>query len=283
MREESLFPEKEKLKQVISASRRTDIPAFYLDWLIDGIKKGYVAVRNPYSGEERKVSLLPEDVHTIVLWSKDFGRFLKKRDAFSQFSLFFNFTVNDCPELEPNIPPLPERLRQVAELVRTYGSKRVAWRFDPVVFWDEGRKNNLKGFPHLCERMAELGIRRVIFSIFTLYKKVKARGDRLGINFYAPSPSERREVVEWMIEVAGRYRIALYACCSDDLLAIPGVNKAHCIDGKFLSTLSPEPCSLKKDKGQRRECGCTESIDIGDYERMPCLHNCLYCYANPKL
>ena len=75
----------------------------------------------------------------------------------------------------------------------------------------------------------------------------------------------------------------MMACCDDELIEISGVEKAHCINGSVLQRLKGEPCSLAKDYGQRKNCGCTESIDIGSYDLHPCHHGCIYCYANPAL
>ncbi|MFA5261694.1 MAG: DUF1848 family protein, partial [Candidatus Omnitrophota bacterium] len=103
------------MKVVISASRRTDIPAFYLPWLIHCIQVRFADIVTP-RGMKKRVDLHPDRVHSIVLWSKNFRHFLARKDAFKEYHLYFHFTVNDCPELEPNIPSLNERLGQVKAL-----------------------------------------------------------------------------------------------------------------------------------------------------------------------
>ncbi len=130
-----------RMKQVISISRRTDIPAHYLDWLIERVNEGTVDVVNPFNpAQKRTVSLRSEDVHTLVFWSKDYGRLLREMRRFEKYSnLLFHFTINDCPYLEPRIPPLEQRLTQAETLVKMFGAERLAWRFDPLVFWDGGK------------------------------------------------------------------------------------------------------------------------------------------------
>ena len=98
-------------KIVLSASRRTDIPAFYMPWFMAQIEKGQFTVVNPFNRKESIVPATPDHVHSIVFWSKDFGAFIKK--GFGQqlqkrgYYLFFNFTINsDNPLLEPHVPPL---------------------------------------------------------------------------------------------------------------------------------------------------------------------------------
>ena len=104
------------MKQVISASRRTDIPAWYLDRLIGFVHQGYAVVANPFSGKTSRVDLSPDHVHTLVLWSKNFGLFLQKMEQFKEYQLYFLFTINDLPDYEPSLPPLSERIGQLHEL-----------------------------------------------------------------------------------------------------------------------------------------------------------------------
>jgi len=125
---------------VLSASRRTDLPAFYLDWLLAGIEAGFLEVDQPYSGRLRRVPLAPERVHSIVFWSKDFGPFLRVRAGeklrSKGYASFFNFTLNsESPLLEPRVPPLSHRLRQLSELSGRFGPERIPWRVDPICFF----------------------------------------------------------------------------------------------------------------------------------------------------
>jgi len=79
---------------IISASRRTDIPAFYADWLVNRINAGYCLVKNPYNPSQiRRVSLLPEDVDGIVLWTKNAAPLLPKISALSEFAYYFQYTI----------------------------------------------------------------------------------------------------------------------------------------------------------------------------------------------
>ena len=143
---------------VISASRRTDIPAFYMDWFMEQLKKGMFEVVNPYNRRKSMVPATPEKVHTIVFWSKNFdpfisGEFGEKLSAMG-YNLFFNFTLNsNSPLLEPRLPSLARRLNQLRELSRIYGPKSINWRFDPVCFFRLDKKpvkNNLDDFPKIA-------------------------------------------------------------------------------------------------------------------------------------
>ena len=274
------------MKNVISASRRTDIPAFYLDWMLDHLKKGYVDVKNPfYPSQISRVSLKKEDVHSIVFWSKDFSKFLKNISEFSDYNLFFHFTINNCKKLEPNIPSLNQRLLQMKKLTEEFGSKVIAWRFDPIVYWKENGdkiKDNLGSFNKILKNMANFGIKRCFFSFATWYDKCKKRAIKKNFNYLIPSKKKRLKVAKELATKCKEHGITMHACCNDDLLIVDNVIKGHCIDGELLSRLFKEKCSIAKYPG-RKECGCTKSKDIGNYNEQQCHHSCLYCYANPKI
>ena len=128
---------------VISASRRTDIPAFYMPWFMDRIEKGSFEVSNPFN---RKVSIIPstpDRVHTIVFWSKNFDPFIRRQYGIrlqkKGYHLFFNFTINsESPLLEPHVPALKKRLDQLKYLCSHFGAESVNWRFDPICFVNTG-------------------------------------------------------------------------------------------------------------------------------------------------
>jgi hypothetical protein len=268
------------MRTVISASRRTDIPAHYYDWLREALRCGTAEVTQPVTRRVSTISLRDDDVHTIVLWSKDFSRVVGDLDFWRHRPLYFNFTLNDCPELEPHVPPRDQRLDQMRILAQTFGSERINWRFDPVVYWSGGKRNNLAGFSALADRIAEMGIRRCTFSFMTVYRKTILRGRRLGIAFHDPPPEQKREAAAWLAAECRTRGIVLLNCCNEGLEGIENLEHGRCIDGRLLAQLADEPCSLERDKSQRAQCGCTVSRDIGSYW-MVCPHACCYCYANP--
>jgi len=268
------------VKTVISASRRTDIPAFYSDWFLEQVRQGYADVPNPVvHGQFYRVSLRPDDVHTIVFWSKDFGPLVARIGELQQYRLFFLFTINDCPELEPRVPDLGSRLNQAAHIAARFGPERLAWRFDPIVFWDRGTRHNTRSFGRIAEALADVGVTRCIFSFCCYYRRVRERLKRLAFPWYEPTLQEKRETAHRLVGICRETGMTLYSCCSDEVLDVPGVHKSHCIDGELLSRLAGEPASIARDTSQRKNCGCTRSRDIGDY-CMTCYHRCLYCYAS---
>jgi hypothetical protein len=270
------------MKTIISASRRTDMPACYLDSIIGFIRRGFAETANPWSGRATRVELAPETVHTLVLWSKNFAPFLMRSHEFDTYRLYFLFTVNDMPELEPSLPPLARRLEQVRELAARYCPERIGWRFDPVVFRAGGPLAPVETYLCIGENMAKYGVKRSIFSFLDLYGKVKARNERFSLGIVDPPDEVKREYAASLASAAHDLGMRLESC-SEVLGAVEGIANAACIDGALLSRLSGEPASLVKDAGQRPACRCTVSRDIGSYSAMSCPHGCLYCYANPLI
>jgi len=294
-------------KIVISASRRTDIPAFYMDWFMEGIEQGHFKVQNPVSGQVMTVQATPDKVHTIVFWSKNYGPFLD--GGYGQelrrmgFHLFFHFTINsEDTLLEPCIPPLEERLEQARALSREFGA--ISWRFDPVCFYKDsgsarGKNNkdkdskeivydNLQDFGRIAEAMGRMGVRRCITSFMDDYSKIQKRiRRRPGFSFIFPELQEQVEVLLRMEKILSALSISLYTCCEKKLLSsLPphsGIRAGSCIPNDLLQKLFGGHVSLRADYGQRHRegCGCKVSRDIGSYRDQPCHHHCLYCYANP--
>jgi hypothetical protein len=283
---------------VLSASRRTDIPAFYLDWFLAGLDKGRFNVTNPFNGRVSVVPADPDSVHTIVFWSKDFGPFLQSGAGRlierKGYHLFFNFTLNSAdPLLEPRMPPLAGRLDQLAELGRRFDPRSISWRFDPICYYRGGDgvlHNNLEDFPRIAERAGKTGVRRCVVSFVDLYAKVRRRLESLpAMAFEDPPPATMRRVLVRMAEELTPLGIELKTCCEKEVLEglapEAGIGQNACIDHDLLMDLFGGSLSRQSDMGQRRRdgCRCHRSMDIGSYREQPCGHGCLYCYANPKI
>ena len=283
-------------KIVISASRRTDIPAFYMDWFFKQLKQGFFEVENPFNHRIRRVPITSKDVHTLVFWSKNFEPFLKnnsgERLQSLGYHLFFNFSLNSTdPLLEPKVPPLSERLLQLAALSRRFGPESITWRFDPICFYRVNQgplQDNLGEFTIISETAADCGITRCVTSFIDQYGKVRRRARKQSnITFENIILKKKVKVVHKMAKQLHRLNISLKTCCEKEVVeAVDDENvltAAGCIPNDLLMTLYGGELSLKKDSGQRVKagCGCNPSIDIGSYGFHPCYHDCLFCYANP--
>jgi hypothetical protein len=282
---------------VISASRRTDIPAFFMPWFMAGIDAGHFEVRNPYNGQTVSVPASLQSVHSIVFWSKNFGPFLDQGYAQTLvqrgYRLFFNFTINSTqPVLEPALPPVNERLEQLARLVDTFGPACIQWRFDPICFFRERSGqigNNLDQFDMIARSAARMGLESCITSFVDLYRKVLRRvKENHDLELFDPPMEQKVATITELAHKLARLGMALKLCSEKDLLShLPsdlGVTASACIPNDRLTTLYGPGISLARDGGQRRSAGCMcgASKDVGSYSLHPCRHNCLFCYANPS-
>lgn len=276
--------------KVISASRRTDLVAFFPEWLSSVLDKERAYVRGP-SGHVFSADLNPERVHTLVLWSKNFQNLIDNRfnlkNLLKRYSqLYFHFTLTGLGGTlaEEGVPEPTSTFPQLEMLVEIAGlARRVSVRFDPIVFWREGRRirTNLYYFEKLAPKLASIGIEDIRFSFAQWYRKAKRRAFKHGFIYLDPPQEEKLEHARYLTRVARAWGLKLYACSQEFLTAVEGVEASSCIDGRLFQRLHPSraPASHKKDESQRKECRCTESIDIGSYTQK-CPHRCIYCYAN---
>ncbi len=271
---------------IISASRRTDMPRFYLDVLAREVRERWFRWHHPFDGRPRELRLAPDQQAVLVLWSKDFGPFLRHHEAFEGWPLFFHFTITTpAPALEPDLPPLEERLRQMEALLRRWGPRAVRWRFDPIVVWETGgqRFDNLRGLPSLAREIARLGVREVTISFMDRYRKIDRRTSPSSFFHYLPE-TEQVALFAPVAQALQDLGFTISTCCEPHLPArIPGVKAGRCIDAPLLSSLSGRALEAAPDRGQRRSkgCLCHASIDVGCYIHHRCLGRCWYCYARP--
>lgn len=277
---------------VISASRRTDLARCFPAELSGWLQAGAVRVTNPFNGKERQVDLRPEAVHTLVLWSKDYSRLLADEQGLRQqiqryAQVYFHLTITGFGggPYEPGIRGAEKVGSQFQDLVRLAGdARRVSWRFDPILFWHEGERivSNLIYFQKIAAAAAQAGVTRMRVSLCHWYAKARRRADKAGLPVVVPEPARIAGTAAWLQAQAAALGLEVQACCCPELVQA-GIPAGHCIDGGLLAQLHPEgrPAALGKDTGQRQDCGCTPSVDIGDY-RLSCPQGCVYCYANPQ-
>jgi hypothetical protein len=275
--------------EIISCSRRTDVPAFYYGWLQECLKNKYVMVKNPYNQVDYGVDLAPEKVHSISLWSKSFANVIKDPAYLSNYDLYFQFTITGYGKLlEPYSITAGEAVGQMEKLAVKYSPAQINWRFDPIILGVYKGKDalheipeseRLKTFENLSRDISSIGVKKCTISFLQLYKKVERRMAASGILYRVPDEQEQIEIVRHMAEIADKYGITIYTCSSPIIEGVKGVKKGHCIDGAYLEELFGKKVSHAKDSGQRPGCGCTRSRDIGSYEGQRCGFGCRYCYA----
>jgi hypothetical protein len=281
------------MKKIISASRRTDLVAFFPEWLASAFREEKAKVHGP-SGHVYSVNLSPDAVHTVVLWSKNFTNLLENRaglkDALRKYDqIYLHLTITGLGGtfIERSVPSFQTVLYQLEDLVGLVGNpRRISVRFDPVIYWKEGEHvcTNLRNFEKIVPSLEKQGIEDIRISFAQWYGKAKRRAAKHRFSFVDTPREKKRLDADYLVQIAKRWNLNLFSCSQDFLTKVDGIRPSSCIDGSHLQSLHPrgEQASTKKDRTQRQECRCTDSTDIGSYTQF-CPHCCLYCYANPKI
>ena len=271
------------MRRIISVSRRTDIPAFYGDWFMRRLKEGFAGVVSPFGGRKYVVSLKPEDVVCFVFWSKNFRPFLENLKIIDglDYKFYFNYTVTALPDTFESNVEKQSAIETLKLLSRIYTPRHINWRFDPIIISGVcNRDFYIKAFEKLALEF-EGFVERCYFSFVTEYNKVKRNFEELerakGVKITDCSVDIKIELANELASIAERHGIQMFSCCGDYLVN-NSIKKAHCIDGGIIRELFFSDGLSYNHKPTRKECGCTESTDIGTYDTCP--HGCVYCYAN---
>ena len=263
---------------IISASRRTDIPAFFSDWFINRIKEGSVCVRNPMNIHQvSRISLSPSVVDCIVFWTKNPAPMIPALSGLSDYDYYFQYTLNNYgKETEPNIPSVEDRISTFKELSGMLGKERVIWRYDPIIiapgydvdFHIESIRRiaaQLKGFTEKC-----------VFSFVDIYPTKNMKN----MNYMQSRPindSELEHLLTSITKIAAENDIIFATCAEKVNLEKSGIQHNSCIDGELIQRITGFQLKTRPD-GQRDACGCVKCEEIGCYDTCP--HGCTYCYAN---
>lgn len=270
---------------IISASRRTDIPAFYTPWFLNRLKAGFVLIRNPFNRRITRVSLLPEDVDAFVFWTRNASMLMKNLGALREYKYYFQYTITGYPKtIEKNVKSPYKTIENFIELSELIGKEKVIWRYDPILISNTLTLNEHKRlFTKIADNLAGK-TNKVVISFADFYKKT-IKNLSLIENFqYVDILNEEttmNELVKFMINIANDRGMVIETCAESIDLSYLGVQHGKCIDDRLLKSVFNIDISSKKDAGQREACGCVKSIDIGEYNT--CLHNCTYCYATYNL
>ena len=288
---------------IVSASRATDIPAFYADWFFDRLEKGHSAWTNPFNGVKSYVSYAR--TRLIVFWSKNPRPLLPHLEKLREKGIrcYLHYTLNDyeTERLERGVPPLDERIETFLRFSELLGKELVIWRFDPLILTER------TGVEELLRKAERIGDRlrgyteKLVFSFADIrtYRSVESRLRRDVLPCREFDGRQMSDMAAGLTELNEKWGYTLATCGERVDLSQFGVRHNKCIDDELIvrqfaddpllmdflgvsqeRLFGPETEARKslKDKGQRAFCGCIASKDIGEYDTCP--HGCAYCYAN---
>lgn len=267
---------------IVSASFRTDVPAWYGRWFMKRLDAGIARVANPYGGAEYAVSLRPGDVDGFVFWTRNAAPFAEALAEIRRrgFAFVVQHTVTGYPRaVEPAAPEADRAVERIRALADAYGPRAVVWRYDPILdstltppVWHEDN------FAHLAASLAG-AVDEVVVSFAQPYRKtarnLDAAAKRHGFAWRDPPADEERALLARLAAIAADHAMRLTVCSQPELI-VPGAQGASCVDAARLSDVAGRPITAKR-KGNRPGCLCDESRDIGAYDS--CAMGCAYCYA----
>ena len=269
---------------IISASRRTDIPAFYHKWFINRLRAGFLLTRNPFNyNQVSRVSLKPSDVDAIVFWTRNPTKmipFLPEIDEIGH-KYYFQYTITGYPKtIEKSVPNPYRSIKTFCDLSDSIGSDKIVWRYDPILLSNQVDINEHKRLFHKIASLVKGKTKKVVISFSDFYKKTERNLNSIENLIYSDITKQHDELYElcsYMSSIANDCEMEIESCSENIDLSSFGIKHGKCIDDKILRDVFGLSISEEKDKGQREECGCIKSIDIGMYNT--CLHECSYCYA----
>jgi hypothetical protein len=259
---------------IISASRRTDIPALYSEWFLRRLDAGFAMIPNPHNARRLgRVDLSPDLVDCIVFWTKNAAPIMDKLRQIEAmgYPFYFQFTLTPYERaIETNLPSKTKLIETFKELADCIGAERVVWRYDPIML-DAGHpaRWHFEQFGQLCEKLRPF-TRRCVFSFIDPYKNI-------GSGFQAIEHEKMLLIASGFSGIASRYGLELFTCAEEIDLDEYGINHASCIDKEWIERIVGYRITAKRDKNQRPACRCVESVDIGAYNT--CVNGCAYCYA----
>ena len=264
---------------ILSVSRRTDIPNYYSDWFFNRIKAGFVYVRNPMNAHQvSKIDITPKVVDCIVFWTKNPQPMLDRLDELTSYEYYFQFTLTGYgKDIERNVPHKKEKMLPIfQELSKKIGMKRVIWRYDPIIFTNRYTPEyHLKAFEQIATALRGY-TEKCVISFVDVYAKNKKSMELL--NSYEVDKIELLEFSKKIAVIARDNGIAVGSCAERIDLDECGIEHNCCIDKNLIESIIGCKLKVDKDKNQRQECGCMESVEIGTYNT--CKNGCKYCYAN---
>ena len=260
---------------ILSASRRTDIPCHYPEWLMNRIRAGYVLTRNPMNHARlSRIPLTPDDVDCIVFWTKDPAPLLPWLDELDArgYRYYFQFTLTPYDRtVEHNLRPKAEIEETFRRLSRRLGRHRVVWRYDPILMTDVLDPAYHKAqFSRLCASLADY-TDTVVFSFVDPYAR------RNNPPYRVPTSAEEEDLAAFIGKTAAESGLKAAACCEAGDYSRFGIGRSACIDPARIMKICGSGLCLKPDRNQRPGCTCVQSVDIGSYDT--CHSGCAYCYA----
>jgi len=273
---------------IISVSYKTDIPTFYGEWFMNRLKAGYCKMVYPYSQQVYRIDLTPHSVDGFVFWTKNVGPFLKHLPEvkLKGHPFIVQYTITGYPrELEFRVIDFTHTIEHMKALADMYGPHVAVWRYDPIIISSltssDWHRTNFEKLAQSFKGTTD----EVVVSFAQIYQKTRRNmnwaANKFGFSWSdheAMTANSARNLISELAEISKSYGMRL-KICSQKAFLTPGITtEARCVDAERLERVSGNTIVDRIERrGNRKECGCFASKDIGEYDTCP--HGCVYCYA----
>ena len=260
---------------ILNISGRTDIVAFYSDWLINRLNDGFIDVRNPFN--PKMVSrIMMDDVDLLFFCTKNPIPILDKLKGIKK-KVYFHVTLTSYKkDIEPNVPPKGKVIEAVKKLSGLIGKDNIVIRYDPIFINDEYTlEYHVKAFDRLCE-LLDGYVGKVLVHFINDYKNVSNNYSVL--KFRKLTETDYETIGRSFSESAKKHNIVVHTCNEERDLTEFGFIKDDCISKELAFKLTGKEYKKKWKARKDLVCQCVEMVDIGAYNS--CKHFCKYCYAN---
>ena len=261
---------------ILNTGSRTDIPAFYGEWMENRIREGFVLVRSPYDPVHvTRYRFDPETADLLAFCTKNPAPFLPRLDALRGFRQMWFVTITPYGrDVEENVPPAEEVIASFRELSQRTGLSGMSWRYDPVFLTETYTEAfHREAFSRMAASM-EGYTDQVVVSFIDLYEKTKRNFPEIR----PVSPPEQERLTAFFVETARRHGMTVRLCCEDPSLARFGADVSGCFSRSVAERAAGSALNPPRTGGARPACSCLLGNDIGAYNTCP--HLCRYCYAN---
>lgn len=238
---------------IISASRSTDIPAFYADWFFNRLEKGYSAWINPFNGKQSYISY--EKTRFIVFWSKNPAQLIPHIEKLKSknINFYIQYTLNDYEDekLELGVPKLNERIQTFKNLVNLTNKGQIIWRFDPLILTDKISIDDLlRKIEHIGDQLFGY-TEKLVFSFADIasYKKVKSNLEKSNINYKEWDETLMLEFAERLANLNKKWNYELATCGEKIDINQFGIKHNLCVDDNLMIRFASEDKELMKFLG----------------------------------
>ncbi len=259
---------------ILNISGRTDIVAFYSDWLMNRLKEGFVDVRNPFN--PKMVSrIMMDDVDLLFFCTKNPIPIIDKLKDIKK-KIYFHITLTSYNKyIEPNLPPKKDIIEAIKKISKIIGKENLVIRYDPVFINDKYTiEYHVNAFDKLCT-LLDGYVEKILISFIDDYKNV--RNNYRVLNYRPLTENDYKAIGTSFSESAQSHHITVHTCAEVHNLVEYGFIKDECMSKELALKLTGK--KYKKWKARKNvPCECVEMVDVGVYNS--CKHFCKYCYAN---